>query len=177
MAYLRISGWTGVLLIELWRRNRRRYDSRAAAWIDGLIVDDTLILDVRFNSGGDERLAKEIAGRFVENPVVYAQHRFRDPSIPSGFSEIMTLTLNPTPSVPGFRGRTVVLMGPVNVSSCEAFLLMMKQVSQCTLMGEKSYGSSGNPQPISLSNGVTYSTRPGWLHTRWRPIRGKGPIT
>ena len=150
------------LLIGTWRREQAGDIEAAAAWIDGLSSDDTLILDVRFNSGGAEQLAREIAGRFVEHPVVYAQHRFRDPSMPSGFSEIMTRTLNPMPSVPGFRGRTVVLMGPVNVSSCEAFLLMMKQVPQCTLMGEKSYGSSGNPQPISLSNGVTVFL-PSWV--------------
>ena len=165
------------LMIGTWRHEQAGDIESAGTWIDGLSSDDTLILDIRFNSGGDERLAKEIAGRFVEHPVVYAQHRFRDPSRPSGFSEIMTRTLKPTPSVPSFRGRTVVLMGPVNVSSCEAFLLMMKQVSQCTLMGEKSYGSSGNPQPISLSNGVTvFFALLGGFHIRWRSIRGEGPI-
>ena len=163
------------LLIGTWRREQAGDIEAAAAWIDGLSSDDTLILDVRFNSGGAEQLAREIAGRFPEHPVVYAQHRFRDPSMPSGFSEIMTRTLNPTPSVPGFRGRTVVLMGPVNVSSCEAFLLMMKQVPQCTLMGEKSYGSSGNPQPISLSNGVTVFL-PSWVAFTpdGDPFEGKG---
>ena len=163
------------LLIGTWRRERAEDIEAAGAYIDGLAPDDTLILDVRFNSGGAEQLAREIAGRFPEHPVVYAQHRFRDPSIPSGFSEIMTRTLNPTPSVPGFRGRTVVLMGPVNVSSCEAFLLMMKQVSQCTLMGEKSYGSSGNPQPVSLSNGVTVFL-PSWVAFTpdGDPFEGKG---
>lgn len=163
------------LLIGTWRREQAEDIEAAGAYIDGLAPDDTLILDVRFNSGGDERLAVEIAGRFVEHPRVYAQHRFRDPSMPSGFSEIMTRTLNPTPSVPGFRGRTVVLMGPVNVSSCEAFLLMMKQVSQCTLMGEMSYGSSGNPQPVSLSNGVIVFL-PSWVAFTpdGDPFEGKG---
>lgn len=163
------------LLIGTWRRERAEDIEAAGAYIDGLAPDETLILDVRFNSGGAEQLAREIAGRFVEHPVVYAQHRFRDPSMPSGFSEIMTRTLNPTPSVPGFRGRTVVLMGPVNVSSCEAFLLMMKQVSQCTLMGEMSYGSSGNPQPVSLSNGVIVFL-PSWVAFTpdGDPFEGKG---
>ncbi|MDE2722542.1 MAG: Ig-like domain-containing protein, partial [Gemmatimonadota bacterium] len=92
------------LMIGTWRREQAGDIEAAGTWIDGLSSDDTLILDVRFNSGGAEQLAREIAGRFVEHPVVYAQHRFRDPSMPSGFSEIMTRTLNPTPSVPGFRG-------------------------------------------------------------------------
>ena len=66
-------------------------------------------------------------------------------------------------------------MGPTNMSSCEAFLLMMKQVPQCALMGEQSYGSSGNPQPVSLSNGVTVFL-PSWvaLTPDGDPFEGKG---
>jgi C-terminal processing protease CtpA/Prc len=57
-------------------------------------------------------------------------------------------------------------MGPVNVSSCEGFLLMMKQVPGCKLVGAASYGASGNPQPADLGNGVTVFL-PSW--------RGMGP--
>ena len=161
------------LMIGSWSRQATRNIEAAAKWIDGLSPDDTLILDIRFNSGGDERLAKKIAGRFVERSVVYAGHLNRDTSSPSGFSKIKKRTLKPIR--PGFRGRTVVLMGPVNMSSCEAFLLMMKQAPKCTLMGEKSYGSSGNPKPISLANKVTVFL-PSWvaLTSDGEPFEGKG---
>ena len=161
------------LMIGSWSRQAARDIEAAAKWIDGLSPDDTLILDIRFNSGGDERLARKIAGRFVERSVVYAGHLNRDTSSPSGFSKIKKRILKPIR--PGFRGRTVVLMGPVNMSSCEAFLLMMKQAPQCTLMGEKSYGSSGNPKPISLANKVTVFL-PSWvaLTSDGEPFEGKG---
>ncbi len=161
------------LVIGSWAQKAARDIEAAAEWIDGLSSDDTLILDIRFNSGGDERLAKKIASRFVERSVVYAGHLNRDTSSPSGFSKIKKRTLKPIR--PGFRGRTVVLMGPVNMSSCEAFLLMMKQAPQCTLMGEKSYGSSGNPKPISLANKVTVFL-PSWvaLTSDGEPFEGKG---
>ncbi len=161
------------LVIGSWAQKVARDIEAAAKWIDGLSPDDTLILDIRFNSGGDERLARKIAGRFVDQSVVYAGHVNRDTSSPSGFSKIKKRTLKPIR--PGFRGRTVVLMGPVNMSSCEAFLLMMKQVPQCTLMGEKSYGSSGNPKPISLANGVSVFL-PSWvaLTSDGEPFEGKG---
>ena len=161
------------LMIGSWSPKVARDIEAAAKWIDELSPDDTLILDIRFNGGGDERLARKIAGRFVERSVVYAGHVNRDTSSPSGFSEIKKRTLKPIR--PGFRGRTVVLMGPANMSSCEAFLLMMKQVPQCTLMGEKSYGSSGNPKPVRLANGVTVSL-PSWvaLTADGEPLEGKG---
>ncbi|MCY3684527.1 MAG: S41 family peptidase [Gemmatimonadetes bacterium] len=161
------------LMIRSWSPKAARDIEAAAKWIDELSLDDTLILDIRFNSGGDERLARKIAGRFVDQSVVYAGHLNRDVSSPSGFSEINKRTLKPIR--PGFRGRTVVLMGPVNMSSCEAFLLMMKQAPQCTLMGEKSYGSSGNPKPVRLANGVTVFL-PSWvaLTPDGEPFEGKG---
>jgi C-terminal processing protease CtpA/Prc len=46
-------------------------------------------------------------------------------------------------------------MGEGCMSSNESFLLMMKQVPGCKLIGEKSRGSSGNPQVTELCNGVT----------------------
>ncbi len=161
------------LMIGSWSPKVTRDIEAAAKWIDGLSSDDTLILDIRFNGGGNEQLARKIAGRFVERSAVYAGHLNRDTSSPSGFSKIKKRTLKPIR--PGFRGRTVVLMGPANMSSCEAFLLMMKQAPQCTLMGEKSYGSSGNPKPVSLANGVTVFL-PSWvaLTPDGEPFEGKG---
>ena len=161
------------LMIRSWSQKAARDIEAAAKWIAELSPDDTLILDIRFNGGGDERLASKIAGRFVEQSVVYAGHLNRDTSSPSGFSKIKTRTLKPIR--PGFRGRMVVLMGPANMSSCEAFLLMMKQAPQCTLMGEKSYGCSGNPKPVRLTNGVTVFL-PSWvaLTPDGEPFEGKG---
>jgi C-terminal processing protease CtpA/Prc len=51
------------------------------------------------------------------------------------------------------------------MSSCESFLLMMKQVPGCKLVGGKSYGSSGNPKPFDLGNGVTVFL-PSWQDLR-----------
>ena len=47
------------------------------------------------------------------------------------------------------------------MSSCEAFVLMMRQGRDCTLVGQTSYGSSGNPKPHELANGVTIIV-PSW---------------
>lgn len=164
---------TAYLMISSWERRHREDIEAAGAWIDALSPGDALILDVRFNAGGDERLAADIAGRFVERSVVYARHRFRDASAPDGFSEPRSRTLNP--ARPGFRGRAVVLMGPTNASSAEAFLLMMKQAPRCVLLGERSRGSSGNPKPVALANGVTVFL-PSWvaLTPEGEAIEGRG---
>ena len=76
--------------------------------------------------------------------------------------------MNPNPDQPRYQGRVAVLMGQANMSSCESFLLMMKQVPDCMLIGSKSYGSSGNPKSYDLGNGVTV-----WLPS-WKDLKPDG---
>lgn len=120
-----------------------------------------LIIDVRLNTGGDETQARQFAGCFVNQRKLYARHISLDPSSASGFSAPVDRWLEPTPNLPAYTGRVAVLMGKANMSSAEAFLLMMKQAPDCKFIGERSYGASGNPKPHELANGVTIFL-PSW---------------
>ncbi|MBZ0267328.1 hypothetical protein K8I85_04185, partial [bacterium] len=51
------------------------------------------------------------------------------------------------------------------MSSNEAFVLMMKQAADCTVVGQRTFGSSGNPKPHELGNGVTVVV-PSWQSLR-----------
>ena len=134
-----------------------------------------LVIDVRANQGGDETLAQWVAGHFVSQRVLYAQHAIRSSTRPSGFDAPVKRYVDRTANVARYRGRIAVLMGPRNMSSCEAFLLMMKQVSRATLVGARSYGASGNPKPLPLGNGVTVHL-PSWraMDAAGTPFEGVG---
>lgn len=120
-----------------------------------------LIIDVRLNRGGDEKLARKIAGHFVDSAKVYAQHRFRDSKQSSGFGDWQQRVLEPVAQGQAYAGPVAVLMGPANMSSNEAFLLMMRQAGRARLFGERSLGSSGNPQPYELGQGISVLL-PSW---------------
>ena len=60
-----------------------------------------------------------------------------------------------------FHGPVAVLTSRYVMSSCEAFVLMTKQADDCTVVGQPTYGSSGNPKPHELPNGVTIVI-PSW---------------
>ncbi|MCA8975676.1 MAG: S41 family peptidase [Planctomycetes bacterium] len=124
-----------------------------------------LIIDVRSNGGGDEDLARRLAGFFVEGNKVYAAHRVRDDRAEDGFGPRQERTVRGNAAPDVYTGPVAVLMGPHNMSSCEAFLLMMKQASHATLIGDTSYGSSGNPQSIGLASGL-YVMLPSWQALR-----------
>lgn len=155
----------GYILIDSWSRDHAEALEQAyvAVWefsgVPGLIVD------VRPNGGGAEPLAQGFAGCFVDGPVTYAKHVYRSEEEASGFTRPQERVLEPNKRRPMYRGKVVVLMGPANMSSCEAFLLMMKQVPDCTLLGGTSYGSSGNPKPTDLGHGVTVFL-PSWKALR-----------
>lgn len=131
-----------------------------------------LVLDVRANGGGSELLAREVAGCFVDGPVVYAKHVTR---ARGAFSAVQERRVGPSAGRPSYRGPVAVLIGPVTMSSCESFIRMMKRSPGCVLVGDRTRGSSGNPQPVDLGNGVT-ALVPSWrdLDLDGRCVEGEG---
>jgi C-terminal processing protease CtpA/Prc len=156
----KLKNGTGYLLIGSWGGDKKSI-SPALDFIDQHAGDEAIVIDVRTNGGGNELLAREVAGCFTEQPLVYSQHKMRDPQSPTGFSEIQDRIVERNASRKFFRGKVLVLMGPTNMSSNESFLLMMRECKNCVLIGERSFGSSGNPQPHDLGNGVTVNL-PAW---------------
>jgi hypothetical protein len=159
IAYLCIPGW-----------NADNADALEAAY--ALLADTKqLIIDVRPNGGGDEPTAARFAGCFVSEPRTYAKNTIRLAGFDQGPFD---RTLEPNQARPHFDGKCVVLMGRGNMSSNESFLLMMRQAG-ATLVGDRSYGASGNPKPFDLGNGVTaYLSSWNDLLPDGTPLEGKG---
>jgi len=145
----------GYIRIAHWSREQEGDVRSALGALDELKDTKAMIVDVRPNSGGDELLAMEVASRFVKKRGVYSKNCYRDASAESGWGPVYDRVIEPSKDGPIYDGKVAVLMGRANMSSCESFLLMMKQAPDCKLIGEKSFGSSGNPKPTALSNGVT----------------------
>lgn len=153
----------GYLAIHSWeRRHAPQLLEAALAALDHLRPLPALIIDVRFNSGGDERLAREFAQRFVAGRVTYAKHRSL------GATADSTRWIEPVAGGPRYTGRVAVLTGPYVMSSCESFVKMMRQAPGCRIVGARTYGASGNPQPHTLANGVTV------LLPSWRDLAPDG---
>ena len=149
----------GYIAVHSWDRGR---EGEVRAWTrayERLKAMDALVIDVRANSGGDEMLARELAGCFVAEPVEYAQAMVVDET--GQLTGPHVRVLEPNTEHQRFKGRVVVLTGPAVMSSCEAFVLMMKQSPRCTIVGGATFGSSGNPRPHELPNGVVVNI-PSW---------------
>jgi hypothetical protein len=158
--------------IGTWEnREPASLDAAIAAVADSAQAKKPLIIDVRPNTGGDERLGWRVAGMFVGKPTPYAETVVHQ----SGQDlPMQQRVLQPNAKGIFHPGPCVVLMGNANVSSCEGFLLMMRAAG-CKLIGGKSAGASGNPQPHDLGNGVTVNL-PSWrsLSLEGRELEGVG---
>lgn len=150
---------TGYLLITTWGAGASP-GSHASDALDGLLKSDRIIIDVRPNGGGDELQARALASRFAEAPVVYAKNLNLSPDGGNEYLGPFERVLAPSPDRDRFTGEVCVLMGRACMSSNEAFLLMMRACG-ATLVGDRSYGSSGNPRTQDLGSGITI-TLPSW---------------
>lgn len=153
IAYIMISSWTSKIdkdLLDVVMQKVFKNESVKA-----------LIVDVRPNSGGDEIMARRIASRFVKGTKVYAKNVYRTGKGNKGFGPALARRIQGCKDEDRFGRPVAVLMSRYCMSSNEAFLLMMKQAEKCTLVGQTSFGSSGNPKPHELPNGVTVFV-PSW---------------
>lgn len=155
----------GYFRIDAWATQNPRAYETVYRWIGEHPDAKGLIIDVRFNGGGSDALAGDLAGCFITEPVLHSKHVIRDPKSDNGFSKVYDRILEPNAGRPHFPGKVAVLSGPVVMSSCETFILMMKQAPNATVFGQTTRGSSGNPRAYDLSNGVTVFL-PSWKDMR-----------
>ncbi|MDA1195969.1 MAG: S41 family peptidase [Planctomycetota bacterium] len=120
----------------------------------GLFDAPGLIVDLRVNKGGQEAWGQRLCALLASERVLYARALGRggpahDDLVPLGERHV-----EPAPSG-RYAGPVVVLIGPGCVSSGEGMALMLAALPDVTLIGQPTRGSSGNPQPIELPNGVS----------------------
>ncbi len=155
----------GYIMIDTLSRSRTEQLERVQDYLAEFKDCKALIVDLRPNGGGAEPLALPIAAWFVEGTKIYAKHVTRDPDAKNGFTEPYERTITGNEEPRRFDKPVAVLSGPGVMSSAEAFLLMCKQGENVTVIGEPTFGSSGNPKPHSLESGVEFFV-PSWKAMR-----------
>ncbi len=135
--------------------------SEADRVLDALADTWAMIVDLRYNGGGDELLGGTIAARFLDEERVYSKNRYRSGSEHDNLGEILDRKLAPRGPW-RYEGQTIALIGQKTLSSAESMALMLAQCPQVTTMGDRTGGSSGNPRRIELACGITVNL-PRWI--------------
>lgn len=134
-------------------------------------LDNGLILDIRFNIGGDDSFSKKVAGRFVtEKKLTYYKQTRKDGT----FGKLQSHYLSPK-GKPNFTGPVVLLTNDKTLSAADVLALMMSQLPQVTLMGEPSNGSYSDLMAEKLPNGWTVTlSNQRYLSLEKKNYEGKG---
>ena len=80
----------GYVRIDTWDRAKTKELAPVFEVLEQFKDAPALIIDVRANGGGDERIARSVAGCFVEKPTVYAKHVIVDPTQPTALANRTT---------------------------------------------------------------------------------------
>ena len=134
-----------------------------------LIIDEILsqwkdkkgiIIDLRWNHGGNGFNAETVAGRFADKSRVYAQYIEKIGPGKKDFSSWKTSSIEPKGTYQ-FLKPVVILTSRATASSAELFVMAMKALPNVTVVGDTTGGGVGSPVYRELPNGWTYrlSTR------------------
>lgn len=175
----RRSDGVGYVLVTSWAPARPEDVDAAFEVIREMVAGEGglrgLIVDVRPNGGGDELLARRVAGALTSAAAVYSTNRNVDPEQEGGWTQVFERRIEPAEGGRSFGGPVACLIGPSCMSSNESFILMLKHGAGARLFGARTAGSSGNPKPWELTSGLTLLL-PSWqdMTPEGVPIEGRG---
>lgn len=110
-----------------------------------------LIIDIRFNEGGFDTVALDIASRFMDKERTSYSKKTR---LGNSFTEDTSLNVMPKGNFQ-FTGDIVLLTSPVTISAAEVFTLCMKDLPYVTIVGENTAGAFSTILTHILPNGAT----------------------
>lgn len=168
-----LGGGVRYLMVPTWERGADMGALTEAA-VRAMGDFEALVIDVRGNGGGDERHAQRLASLFVGEATPYARRRVLQGDGGLGVPVAALLLPAGTPHPPARAARVAVLVGPGALSSTEGFVLMMRAAG-ARLVGEATFGSSGNPRPHEVLPGLELLL-PSWVteDLEGRPLERRG---
>jgi hypothetical protein len=118
-----------------------------------------LVIDVRFNTGGDDALGLQLAGQLTNTPyVAYRKQPRTDPADPAVHGRLQTVMVTPTPDAVHYTGPVTLLTSDLTVSAGETFVEAMLGRTPAPLrIGATTQGVLSDDMTRTLPNGWTFT--------------------
>jgi carboxyl-terminal processing protease len=111
-----------------------------------------IVVDVRRNGGGEERVAKMIADRFADKKRLYITTQERNGSKHDDFDPKKSFFIEPDGPMQ-FTKTVILLTNRFSISAAENFALAMRILPHVTVIGDFTSGCFADPCNIILPNG------------------------
>lgn len=150
IAYFRLSTFGARQIVDEFNREFDCLDLEALTG---------MILDIRYNIGGETGIGFGILARLIDRPLAASKWRtrkslagYRAWGEPEEWFEDQMPPVQPCEGK-RYTGPLAVLVGPHTFSSAEDFLVPLAYAKRATLVGEKTGGSTGQPLWMALPGG------------------------
>jgi hypothetical protein len=125
---------------------------------------DALIIDVRWNGGGNSLNAETVASRFADKKRLACRHRTKNGPGKNDFSDWVNWYIEPK-GLYQFTKPVVVLTSRLTSSSAEDFVMYMRELPNVTIVGDTTGGGTGNPIMRELPNGWNFRLSTAYAET------------
>lgn len=125
--------------------------ARVSAW-------KGLVIDVRFNTGGDDALGLQVAARLTNTPYLAYQKQPRDdPNDPSKHGRLQAVTVTPA-AAPHYTGPVALLTSDLTVSAGETFVeALLGRNPSPVRIGTATQGVFSDDMSRQLPNGWSFT--------------------
>jgi hypothetical protein len=119
----------------------------------------SLVIDLRYNDGGDDELGLSLAGRMTDRPyTAYTKIARNSPTDPTKWGRARVVTVQPTAGRPHYTGPVEILTSDLTISAGETFIeAMMQRQPAVTRVGTTTQGVFADNPDRKLPNGWTVS--------------------
>ena len=161
LAYLRVDAFYGYGAEDGGADDADVLNAALDEVIDAVQNAQALVLDVRDNNGGSDRLAIELARRFTDKP--YVAYRKQAVAEVAADRQVIWASqpetmVEPVPGKPVFSGGLLVLTSGDTVSAAEAFTMaLMGREADTRRLGAPTRGSFSDMLPRALPNGWLFA--------------------
>jgi carboxyl-terminal processing protease len=140
-----------------------------------------MILDLRYNIGGDDSYAYPIVSRLVDHPVLgltWSTPEYHPANASWGEAEEPlrgdAVRIDPA-AARRYSGPLVILTGPNTMSTAEDFIVPLDDSGRALIVGEPTAGTTGNPVNVSLPGGAILRVCSLWsTYPDGRELVGRG---
>lgn len=155
-------------------------NSNKYLFIDNILNEfknkDGIIIDVRWNNGGNSTNAETVASRFADKKRLAQKQKSKNGPGKNDFSDWVDWYIEPKGDYQ-FTKPVVVLTSRLTSSSAEDFVLYMKVLPNVTIIGDTTGGGTGNPIFRELPNGWSYKLSTAYaIDVEGNIVDGKGVV-
>jgi C-terminal processing protease CtpA/Prc len=166
--YGKFSNNIGYIHFNGFSKNFSAYEKSMDEILNYMQSTSGLIFDIRNHSGGLDKSAVYIAGRFAKDKKLALSFRLRNGPNHSDFSKQYSYYVKPE-GKSQYTKEVVLLTHRFTLSAAESFTLTMKRLDNVTVIGDTTSGALSDMRIFELPNGWAYTIGIG----DWRDYQGK----